>query len=107
MRNIYYDTYSLLLTADTLFDNPEEQVIISSVSLRELEDIKSSDKKDADVKYAARHLTRILDKNKEKFITDIYYDLSELIKKYNLPDNNDSRILISAYNYPDEVYFCC
>ena len=106
MRNIYYDTCSLLLTADTLFDNPEEQVIISSVSLRELEDIKSSDKKDADVKYAARHLTRILDKNKEKFITDIYYDLSELIKKYNLPDNNDSRILISAYNYPDEVYFC-
>lgn len=81
MRNIYYDTCSLLLTADTLFDNPEEQIIISSVSLRELEDIKSSDKKDADVKYAARHLTRILDKNKEKQIPFIFNNLYELINK--------------------------
>ena len=57
----FYDTSSLLLKVDTLFENPEEEVVISSITLKELEHIKTATNKDADVKYAARRLLHILD----------------------------------------------
>ena len=56
----FYDTSSLLLKVDSLFEE-EEKFVISSITLEELENIKTAANKDADVKYAARKLTHILD----------------------------------------------
>ena len=56
----FYDTSSLLLKADTLFED-QEKFAISSITLEELEHIKTAANKDADIKYAARKLTHILD----------------------------------------------
>ena len=51
----FYDTSSLLLKADTLFEN-NEKFAISSITLEELEHIKTAANKDADIKYAARKI---------------------------------------------------
>ena len=51
----FYDTCSLLLRADNLFE-VDEQIAISSITLEELENIKTSTKKDADTKCQARKL---------------------------------------------------
>lgn len=56
----FYDTSSLLLKASSLFDD-DELFAISSITLEELENIKSAHNKDADVKYAARVLLTHLD----------------------------------------------
>ena len=42
---LFYDTSSLLLNVNHLFDNPNDKVVISSVTFQELEEIKTSTKK--------------------------------------------------------------
>ena len=37
----FYDTSSLLLKANTLFEDPTEKIVISSITLKELEEIKT------------------------------------------------------------------
>lgn len=63
----FYDTCSLLLKADSLFEE-NEYIVISSVTLNELENIKTSANKDAEVKCAARHVLRKLDQNDYKIV---------------------------------------
>ena len=53
----FYDTSSLLLKADTLFE-VNERFAISSITLEELEHIKTAANKDANVKFAARRVVR-------------------------------------------------
>ena len=60
---LFYDTCSLLLNANHLFDNPEERVVISSITLQELEEIKSSNRKDEELKQSARRILRILERH--------------------------------------------
>jgi len=55
MMNKFYDTCSLILNKDNLF-NTKERFIISSITLDELENLKSSSKTDLDNKIAVRHL---------------------------------------------------
>jgi hypothetical protein len=48
-----YDTSSLLLLSEELFKT-NERIVVTSVTLQELENIKVSANKDANIKYAAR-----------------------------------------------------
>ena len=50
--NNFYDTCSLLTKGVKI--DPDEHILISSISIDELENIKTSANKDADVKYNAR-----------------------------------------------------
>ena len=50
----FYDTCSLLLAVDTFLQEKEYTPVISSITLKELENIKTSANKDADVKHSAR-----------------------------------------------------
>ena len=52
----FYDTSSLLLKANTLFEDPTEKIVISSITLKELEEIKTMYNKTSDIKFAARHV---------------------------------------------------
>ena len=45
----FYDTCSLLLKTNHLFDEEDVKVVISSISLKELEDIKTANNKDAEI----------------------------------------------------------
>ena len=49
-----FDTSSLLLISDSLFEDEKNSIIITNITLKELENIKTSANKDANIKYAAR-----------------------------------------------------
>ena len=104
----FYDTSSLLLKADSIFDN-EEFFLISSITLHELEYIKNASNKDPDVKYAARHLLNELDAHSGNYGVVIYKEeFNKYIKRFEL--NNDLKILACACDYSknhpvDEVIF--
>lgn len=53
----FYDTSSLLLLTD---DELRQPFTISSITLSELENIKTSRSKDYETKMRARHITRML-----------------------------------------------
>ena len=106
----FYDTSSLLLKTDNLF-NSEEHIIISSITLSELENIKTSNSKDADIKQSARKLIRLLAENPDFYtVWTFTLDMLEPIEKKNLPINDDMKILACAIDYdikmhPDETVF--
>lgn len=95
----FYDTSSLLLKVDTLFED-NGRFAISSITLEELEHIKTAANKDADVKYAARKLTHILDTHMGEYDVEIFADgMEKPIAKAGIYINNDARILACAYSY--------
>lgn len=106
----FYDTSSLLLRANNLFDD-EEFFAISSITLEELENIKSSGTRDPEIKYTARKLLHSLDENRDKYDTHIFTeDMLDPIKEKDLSISNDMKILATAIDYnnrikTDEVIF--
>lgn len=107
----FYDTSSLLAACQLKdFLETDKPIVISSITLKELENIKSSDKS-SDVKYAARRLTSLIDEHPEKFIIHVYTEnMMTPIKEKSLPFNDDMRILATALDFdknhhPDEVIF--
>lgn len=106
----FYDTSSLLLRVDDLFRGVE-QIVISSITLSELENIKTSNSKNEEVKQAARKLIRALAENPDFYtVWTFTLDMLEPIEKKNLPINDDMKILACAIDYdnkmhPDETVF--
>lgn len=95
----FYDTSSLLLTDDSLFD---EFFAISSVTLEELEHIKVSAHKDNDIKLAARKLINMLDQHIGEY--KVVYSSDSYL------NSNDQKIMSAALAYaaeiaPDELIF--
>ena len=108
----FYDTCSLLLKTNHLFDDENSRVIISSISLQELEDIKNANNKDAEIKYSARKLLNILNDNPEAYEIWIFKEdmLKPILEKGFDHINNDLKILACAFDYdynkhPDETVF--
>ena len=106
----FYDTCSLLLKANNLFDT-NEHFAISSITLEELELIKDSNNKDNEIKYAARRLLHTLDEHHSCYDIHIFTeDMLTPIKDKSLSITNDTKILATAIDYdnkvhPDEVIF--
>ena len=104
----FYDTSSLLLLSD---EELCEKFIISSVTLAELENIKTSRNKDYEVKIAARHVLRKLTEEARNYEVVIYQPSHlELLKDYHFEVNDDIRILADAlwadHNIaPDDITF--
>lgn len=92
----FYDTSSLLLKADTLFDTQEE-IWISSITLEELEQIKTSAHKDPDVKYSARKLVQALDKHIGEYNVKLFSNgMESPLLEQGISINNDAKILACA-----------
>lgn len=106
----FYDTCSLLLKADNLFDD-EEQFAISSITLQELENIKTANNKDEDVKYNARKILHLLTEHLSEYKLVLYQtSLAKPILKYEFELTNDTKILACylqfCKNHPkDNVQF--
>ena len=104
----FYDTNALLLKMEGLFD---EFFAISSVSLSELEKIKTSAGKDPNIKYSARRLLHLLDTHRGSYDVHIFTNnMLRPIADKALPFNDDLRILATAIDYdntrhPDETIF--
>lgn len=85
----FYDTSALLVKEK--FNFYEEEYVISIITLQELENLKSSNNTDEEIKHRVRKLLRFLDENLNKFIIQSKYE--ESLK------TNDEKILSGAYNY--------
>ena len=108
----FYDTCSLLLKAEHLFDEEDVKIVISSITLQELEDIKTAYNKDAETKYSARKLLNMFNNNPEAYEIHIFKEtmLQPIMDKGFDHINNDLRILACAFDYdycqhPDETIF--
>lgn len=90
----FYDTNSLLED----INNIEGKIYLSSVTLHELENIKTSGRKDEVVKYAARVATKWISENEDKYecviVENKHY---KLLKKLKLDESPDNLIIACAY----------
>lgn len=94
INTCFYDTNAILELQDKVFD---KYFIISSISLQELESIKTSGKKDEETKYKARKILHLLDENKDKYDVVIYSALMEDIIICNQMEvTPDTKIIASC-----------
>ena len=90
----FYDTNTILKLQDKIF---EENFIISSVTLQELEHIKVSRNKDDQVKYEARKALHLLDDNSDKYDVVVYDNAIEnYILGKNMEITPDTKIVGSC-----------
>ena len=104
MKFKFYDTCSLLEQAGNLFTSDDFTLVISSITLEELEHIKSSNSKDPDVKFAARRVLAALEEHYEEYIIQLHE------KGFDARQNNDLKIIEGAQIFEaahpdDEVIF--
>lgn len=93
MAKKFYDTNAILIDCSDLTD-----VVLSSKTIEELENIKVSANKDSEVKYKARQAVKaIKDQNPEIIIVD--KTDYEKIEDIRLETSNDNLIIASAYRY--------
>ena len=96
----FYDTSSLLLLGDSILEDPTIRVIISDITLRELEEIKTSMRKSEEIKTCARRLTRALDEHFGNYTVMHYAPcMEDLIDRWHVAPNNDAKILACYCTY--------
>lgn len=111
----FYDTNALLELQEEVL---AEDFVISSVTLEELESIKTNKNKTEETRYKARKIVHILDENRDKYEVVIYTDsTADKIHIYAIEITNDSKICACAKewqrdNQNDELLFvtndlCC
>ena len=111
MKYKCYDTCSLLEQAGHLFDSDEFTLVISSITLEELENIKTSGNKDPDIKYAARKVLIDMDEHYGAFEIVLYNDsFGDMMMRDGISLSNDAKIIACARHFAakhpqDEVIF--
>lgn len=105
MSILFYDTSSLLENVDVLFTTQKtKDFVISSITLQELESIKTANYKDEEIKQKARHLTHLLIQNQDKFSVWIFkMSMLNPVIELGLEVNNDTKILACAIDYDKNV----
>lgn len=94
---LFYDTNALLNLGENAF---KENFVISQKTLEEIENIKVSASKDPDVKWKARNISRLLDKNYGDYTVIPNTDyIRNIISEFNLQETPDNIILASAYHH--------
>jgi hypothetical protein len=97
----FYDTNALLKLQEDVFD---ENFIISSITLEELERIKTSGNKSEEVKFKARNIVRLL-KAYENSYEVVCYDVAveKLINNVFLEVTPDTKICACAKYYSENI----
>lgn len=93
MARKFYDTNALLIDCSDL-----SNVILSSKTIEELENIKTSSYKDAEIKYKARQAVRAIKEQKPEIIVVEKVDYNK-IESLDLEISNDNLIIASAFRY--------
>ena len=93
MARKFLDTNSLLLDCSDIANS-----VLSSKTIEELENIKCSTHKDAEIKYKARQAVRAIKEQKPEIVVveKVDYDKCESL---NLELSNDNLIIASAFRY--------
>lgn len=106
----FYDTCSLLLAGEGLFERGDK-FIISSVTFQELENIKTAFNKDAEIKYSARLLLHLFEQHPDMYEVIIHTtDKESVITEKGFNVTNDTMILSDAiwcdnHKYVDSTIF--
>lgn len=101
MGRRFLDTCSLLELAN-LSDIKAADICLSSVTLQELENIKTSANKDSEIKYRARVAVRALKDNPGVEIIVVDRDDYQCLEEKGLEPTNDNLIIASAYRHSQE-----
>ena len=112
MGKKFYDTNAILKLQSKILN---EDFVLSSTTLHELENIKTSKSKDEETKYNARKAIHLLDKNPDKYEVVVFAkDISDLMYEYNVFDSPDNEIIACAkyYSETNDIVFvtndiCC
>ena len=108
----FYDTNALLELQEEVL---AEDFAISSVTLEELESIKTNKNKTEETRYKARKIVHILDENRDKYQVVIHNDDSfEILMNSGIEVTNDSKICACAkyFSHDNDIIFvtndlCC
>ncbi len=108
----FYDTNALLELQEEILT---EDFAVSSVSLEELENIKTNKYKTEEIRYKARKLVHLLDENSDKYHVVIYNKgIEQLIIDLGIEVNNDNKICACAkyFSHDNDIIFvtndlCC
>ena len=92
----FYDTNALLFLQQDAF-KMKDKFLISNITLKELELIKTSGTKDEEIKWKARHILNLLSEYEDKYEIEIYKSSYEDdLKILDLPTTEDSKIILCA-----------
>lgn len=95
----FYDTNALLNLQENILD---DYFYISSVSLEELEEIKTSRHKDEETKAKCRKVLKILLNNQDKYRVVIYDSLAaKALELQGMQETPDNKICVCAADYGD------
>ncbi len=108
----FYDTNAVLKLQTKIF---EEDFVLSSTTLHELEHIKTSRNKDEETKYNARKIIHMLDEYSDKYNVVVFTDeVCDLMGLYGVFDSPDNEIVACAkyYSQTEDIVFvtndiCC
>ena len=105
----FYDTNAVLELQEEIFKEP---FYISSITFEELENIKTSVKKDPEVKYAARKIMRLLDERESDYWVVVYDgDIEADLMLRRLEPSPDNKIVACAASRYDAEFvtgdLCC
>ena len=108
----FYDTNAVLKLQSKIF---EDEFVLSSTTLHEIENIKTSKNKDEEVKYNARKAIHLLDTYSDKYdVVTFTTDVDELMHEYGVFDSPDNEIIACAkyYSQKEDIIFitndiCC
>ena len=96
-RILFLDTNALLNLSDNAFS---EFFVIAQKTLEEIEAIKTSDRKDSEVKYKARRIAHLLDEKYGSYKVIPYSEeIKKVIENFHLTETPDNIIVASAYLY--------
>lgn len=97
---LFFDTNALLNLGESAF---KEYFVISQKTLEEIEDIKSNDRKDGEVKFKARKIANLLDSTDEYKVVSYNKDIDDVLNEFYLKNTPDNIILATAYWYKHTV----
>lgn len=103
---LFLDTNALLNLQESAF---KEEFFISQKTLEEIENIKTSSRKDGEIKYKARLISHLLDKYNEKYtVFRVDSDVKKILADFDLDETPDNIILATAYmcNRSQPVLVC-
>ncbi len=99
---LFLDTNALLNLQGEAF---KESFVISQKTLEEIENIKTSAKKDGEVKYNARKIAHLLDSQYGEYeVVEYSKNIRDILAKMELEESPDNIILASAYYYNTNVF---
>ena len=101
----FYDTSSLLASTESMLS--AEHFFVSSITLAEIEGIKTNPNKPADIKYKARVAARYLDTHRDQFTVVVCSDAiyKRCTDRYHMPVTNDNLILTCAAETSCETFY--